>query len=99
MGNERIEAMNAQMEQETGCAKLFSAICALVWCCTMFVCGGIYIASMKNANDIDNGVCEDGLISVLDLCERMDYDNIYDTMFLRGPWDTDEVSNSELADL
>ena len=47
------------MEEETMGVKVVGGVCALAWSVTLFVCGGIFIAALKNANSIDDGLCDD----------------------------------------
>ena len=47
------------MEEETMGVKVVGGACALVWAVTLFVTGGFFVAALKNANSIDDGICDD----------------------------------------
>ena len=47
------------MAEETTGVKVVGGACALVWAVTLFVTGGFFVSSLKNANSIDDGICDD----------------------------------------
>ena len=50
------------MAEETTGVKVVGGACALVWAVTLFVTGGFFVAALKNANSIDDGMCNDDWI-------------------------------------
>lgn len=82
--------MKDSMAAETCCQKTISGLCGLIWGLGLAAAGALMILQMRNAKNIDNGLCDDSMtLDPFNPCE-ISSDNVYDTMFLAGPWDANE---------
>lgn len=59
MGYDSVGAIRAVMDQETSGRKICFAVQGVVWLLFFGAMGGLYISSLKRANDIDDFLCKD----------------------------------------
>ena len=81
------------MDQETGGRKICFALQGVFWLVCFGAMGGLYISSLKRANDIDRYLCPD---ETTPQCLRIDGE-AYDNSYFDGPFkDSDEHEAEKL---